>query len=120
MKFLFNNIIAMSLLAVCLTGCLGYTSKGNDLIGQAKKASNETPVICSNFNAADLSLGVMRNGIGSMSTEDQWFYVPNRADFEILQKASESGAIVKVTYNVIRATFCIPDHEITHVELVPN
>ncbi len=115
MKCIKLMLAAGALLA--LTACLGHSSEGNTLTGQVKKAKNITPLLCSNYHAVDVSLGVLRNGVGSMSTEDIWLYVPNDADFAVLQQAADTGAIVKVTYNVERARWCVPNDEATHVEL---
>lgn len=105
------------LLLLALSGC-GYSSKGNETIGQVKKLTAETPIVCNERTDADLSLGVIRNGVGSMSTEDRWFTVESEADKAILKQASETGALVKVTYNLKRWVWCYSDHIITHVELV--
>lgn len=105
------------MLLLLLSGC-GFTSRSNELIGQAKRVSNETPIICSDFMAADLSLGVLRNGIGSMSTQDLWFYIKDKAHFEILKDAAENGKLVRVTYDIRRLSFCVPDHWLTSVEVV--
>lgn len=100
-----------------LTSC-GYSSRNSDLIGQVKRVVSATPVFCDDRVDADISLGVMRNGIGSMSTQDVWVTVPNKDDQELLKKASETGAIVKATYDVKRTVFCWQHDIITHVELV--
>ena len=114
MKF----VILSALSALIFSGCLGYSARENELTGQVKKVVSRTPIVCSDRVDTDISLGVMRNGVGSMSTEDQWFTVPNQADQELLRKASESGALVKVTYDVIRITWCWEDHVVTHVEFL--
>lgn len=105
------------LLVLSLTGC-GWTSWDNVAIGQVKKAHHATPLICPNYDDVDISLGVIRNGVGSMSTQDIWFYVPNQSDFAILEKAAESGELVRITYGVKRFRICYEQETITHVELV--
>lgn len=102
---------------VLLSGC-GYSSRDNEIIGQAKKVVHLTPLICSDYSAVDVSLGVMRNGVGSMSTQDLWFYVEDRNLLAILAKAVETGAIVKVKYDQKRTTWCVPDHWLTNVEIL--
>jgi hypothetical protein len=112
---------AMFVLMLGATGCArtcGYTSRDNELIGQAKKIHHHTPIICPDFDDADISLGVMRNGVGSMSTQDMWLNVTNHADYDLLLKAIADGDIVKVRYDTYRATTCINENTITHVEIV--
>lgn len=98
-------------------GC-GNSSKDNEVIGQVKKVTNETPLIFPNFLAADLSLGVMRGGVGSMSAQDIWFYVEDKDVEKVLKTAAESGALVKVKYDVRRITLYVPDHWATAAEIV--
>jgi hypothetical protein len=109
-----TKIISMGLLF--LTGCLGYSSKDNEVIGQIKKVTNKTPIVCPNYVAIDLSLGVIRNGNGSMSHEDQWFYAPDYF-LKQLKEFSEKGAIVKITYDVARFTLCTPDLWLKDIEI---
>jgi hypothetical protein len=59
----------------------------------------------------------MRNGVGSMSTQEMWLYVPNEGDYNILAKAAETGAIVKIKYDEARLRFCVPANIVTHVEI---
>lgn len=103
-------------LVVGLSGCFGYTAKDNELTGQVKKVTNQTPLICPDRVDADISMGVMRNGVGSMSAQDIWFSVPGKEDQAALRKAAESGEIVTVTYDVARVTFCMNDHIVTSVK----
>lgn len=106
--------IFAAVLFLSLAGC-GYLSRDNEAVGQVKKFTKETPLICPNFSAIDLSLGVMRNGVGSMSSDDIWFYVPE-SETGVLKKAAEDGSLVKITYNMARINFCLPDHMITKAE----
>lgn len=108
-------IIAAALLM--LSGC-GNSSVDNELIGQVKKVSHVTPLLCFDYVDADISLGVMRNGVGSMSTQDQWLTVPREQDQKILAEAAQSGKIVKVTYRVARVMWCWNDHIVTSAEIV--
>lgn len=110
----------VGLVVMAFLGCVGcgYSSVGNELIGQAKKMAHNTPIICPDYDMADISLGVMRNGIGSMSTQDVWMTVPRQRDRETLDAAVQAGAIVKVTYDVKRITFCYEDHFVTGVEIL--
>lgn len=120
----------MTLLEVCvkrlgvlgmilsLAGC-GFSSRNNELTGQVKKVMHNTPLICPDFFDADVSLGVMRNGVGSMSSQDRWLFAPRESDQEIFKKAAESGAIVKVTYDTRRLAICTEEEVVTKVEIIP-
>lgn len=115
MKRAFIPILSMLLLC----GCFGYTSKDNVLTGQVKKVQNVTPIVCSDYQQVDISLGVLRNGVGSMSSEDVWLAIDDKANLAILQKAAASGALVKVTYNVQRTAPCWINNVVTAVEITP-
>lgn len=112
-----KNFILLSALAFIVSGC-GYSAMGNEMIGQVKKVEHNTPLMCDKFDAADISLGVLRNGVGSMSAQDVWVTVPNQADFEILKKANETGDLVKIKYDERRVTFCIYDKIVLGVEVI--
>lgn len=105
------------LACLVLTGCLGDSSTDNELIGQVKKVHHNTPMIFMNYNSVDVSLGVLRGGVGSMSTQDMWLSVPNSKDFAVLQHASETGELVKIKYNVARCTWYQEEETVTHAEL---
>jgi hypothetical protein len=112
----------MLMCSVALSGCeaCGYSSRDNDLIGQVKRVKEMTPIICGNYTEADISLGVMRNGVGSLSKEDVLVYVPSPKDRDLLIQANKSGALVDVKYDERRATTCIPDHVVTSVSIVSD
>ena len=110
-----NLILALPFL---LAGCLGDSSKDNETIGQVKKVEHNTPIMLPDYDDADISLGVMKNGVGSLSHEDMWVYVPNPEDFKILQQASQTGELVKIKYDVARARFYVEKHTVTHVEIL--
>lgn len=112
-----NNLILILIVSMLTSAC-GYSSRSNEVIGQAKKIINQTPLLCADRTDGDLSLGVMRNGVGSMSTQDVWFTIPKAEDQALFKQASENGAIVKVTYDVARVVFCWSNHIVTKVELV--
>lgn len=99
-------------LALFLSAC-GFSSKANELVGQVKKVVEQTPIFCSDYAEVDISLGVLRNGAGSVSHEDVILYVPNQADAAFLKKAAEDGTPVKVTYDIKRVPWCVPDHWLT-------
>lgn len=99
------------------SGC-GFSSRNTELVGQVKKVVGHTPIICPDYNSVDVSLGVMRNGVGSMSTQDVWLYVSSDTQTAILKHATENGLLVKVTYNEKRLTWCVPDKWVTSVEVL--
>ena len=104
-------------LAISLQGCLGNSSSSNELIGQVKKVQHVTPLLFPNYDRVDVSLGVIRNGVGSMSKEDAWLYVPHEADYAILSQAAKTGELVKIQYDVARARLYGPHDEVTHAEI---
>lgn len=106
-------------LVFAVSGC-GYSSRNNEVVGQAKKVVNLTPILCSDRIDTDISLGVMRNGVGSMSTQDAWFTVPKESDQKLLNDAASAGKLVKVNYDVKRWVWCWQDHIITHVEILKD
>ncbi len=107
------------LLATVLTlSACGYSSRDSEAIGQIKKIAHQTPIICPNRYDFDLSLGVMRGGVGSMSSQDIWFTVDDPSMLATIKAANESGAIVKLVYDVARVTFCTEDHLVSKVEIV--
>jgi hypothetical protein len=111
------KMITLGCAILFMTSC-GYESKQNDLTGQVKKVVHETPLLCDEFDAVSISLGVIRNGVGSMSTEDINMYVANKTDVELLKQAAELGQLVKITYDDRRFAWCVPSHWVTHVLIV--
>lgn len=106
-------------IAVLLSAC-GNSARDNELVGQVKKVVERTPILCGDYAFADVSLGIVRNGTGSMSKEDVELYVPHDADVKLLKAAAESGQLVRVTYDVRRVALCTPDHWATGVSLVAD
>ena len=102
------------ILCLCLTGC-GFASRSNTLSGQVKKLVHETPLLCEDYTNVDVSLGVMRNGVGSVSKEDMWLTVASRDDAKLLEGAAKSGQIVDITYDVKRFNWCWKEREVTSV-----
>lgn len=107
-------------IALALGGCLGHSSSGNELTGQVKRVQHKTPLLCPNYVHVDISLGTMRNGVGSMSTQDIWLWVKDEAEIGVLEKAAQNGSIVKVNYDVARGRWfdCVEKEELTRVEVV--
>lgn len=102
-----------------IVGC-GLSATGNELTGQVKKVVRRTPIICPDYYEADVSLGIIRNGTGSMSKEDVQLYVASDRDAALLKRAAETGQLVKVTYDVQRVGICRPDHWLSSVALVED
>ncbi len=110
-------LFMICLLALSLSGC-GFSSTENEVSGQVKRVVHKTPYLCPNHYQADLSLGIMRNGVGSVSGKDLWLEVPNAGDVTVLKTAAEKGWLVKITYGVARFTFCREDHLVTKAEII--
>lgn len=109
--------IALAVLAVTLCSC-GYSSRDNEVTGQFKKMSRHTPLVCPDYQTADLSLGVMRNGTGPMSTQDEWYPIDDKLLEPAITEAIAKGSIVRVKYDVARVRWCVPEHVITAVEVL--
>jgi hypothetical protein len=103
----------LSVAILFLVAC-GNTSSDNELVGQVKKVVKRTPILCSDYTEVHLSLGLMRNGVGSMSHEDVELAVDNedKENVDKLKWAAENGAIVKLSYDVERVSPCWPDHRL--------
>lgn len=106
-------------IALLLSAC-GYSARDNELVGQVKKVTAETPLLCGDYYEVDISLGVLRNGQGSVSKEDVVLYVKGDPDVPLLKKAAEVGLPVKVRYDVKRfpAGLCVPTSWLTSVEFL--
>lgn len=115
-----KRLLAISML-FGLTGCLGHSSTGNEVIGQVKRVQHKTPLLCPDYAHVDISMGTMRNGVGSMSTQDIWLWIQNPADIALLEGAARDGKIVKINYDVARSRWfnCVEHEELTRVEVLP-
>ncbi len=111
-----------SLLAFTLTACdaCGNSSVNNELVGQPKRLHNETPILCPNRTDLDVSLGYMKDGVGSVSTQDLHMTVPDPRHVETLNNAINNGKLVRLHYNVERFVWCAQDHYVTKVEVLDN
>lgn len=88
----------------------GYTSRDSEVIGQVKKVQRNTPMFCDDYDAVDVSLGVMRGGVGSYSTEDIWMFV-TPAQAKELSALQKTNSVVRFTYDERRLVNCVPtDH----------
>jgi len=111
-----KSIFILCMLMV-LTSC-GYSSKDNEVIGQVKKVQNENPILCDEWISVDISLGVMRGGVGSMSTQDLWLYVANAEQSKLLRDSATNGNLVKITFSDKRFTWCVYKRMITKIEVI--
>lgn len=109
--------VLIILLLLMASGC-GYASRGNILVGQAKRLVHLTPIVCDDRIDGDVSFGVMRNGAGSVSKKDLWVTIPNAADQKTFNDAASQGGLVELTYDVKRFTWCWCDHIVTSVKVV--
>lgn len=102
----------LAILCLITAAACGNSSADNEVIGQVKKIVKKTPLVCEDYTLVDISLGVMRNGVGSMSRDDVFIAVDNSETEAIgkLKWAAENGAIVRVSYDVHRVSPCWPDH----------
>lgn len=101
--------------ALFLEGCegCGYTSVDNKMAGQVKKVHHNTPIICPDYDSADVSLGIMQNGVGSISTHDVQMTVPGKAELDVFKEAALTGKLVEVEFKERRVTLCIDDYVVT-------
>lgn len=112
-----KKILVIGAMSIALTGC-GYSARDVEVVGQVKRVVHATPMICDDYNVVDLSLGVMRNGTGSMSTQDIWLTVPDQDTLNVLKNANETGKLVKMTYDAKRITFCTEQRFVTKAEIL--
>ena len=106
-------------LAMLMVSC-GYSSMDNELSGQVKRVIHTTPLLCPDRYDVDVSLGVFRNGVGSVSKHDMSLVVLKESDVQKLKDAASTGKIVKMTYNEPRFRFCHEFSEVTNVEILNN
>lgn len=116
----FQYVLLTTAIILTFTGCSGYDSQGNVVPGQVKKVEHLTPVFCGDYDIVDLSLGVMRNGNGSMSHEDLILYVPDPEMVTTFKEVSLRSGLVQVTYNTKRASLCHPRETVTSVLLLQD
>lgn len=101
-----------------LFAMLGYASQSNELIGQVKSVKHFTPIVCPDYNEVDVSLGVLQNGVGSISHQDVRLFVEKESDIAVLKTANESGRLVKIDYDERRFAPCRKDYEVTRVTIL--
>lgn len=117
MKMRIISAMLLAVITLCLSSC-GYGSRDNEAVGQVKSVRNVTPMVCPDFIQASLSLGVMRNGVGSMSTEDVDVTVKSEKQLEVLKSAAESGKLVRFRYDATRVRFCEPFFDLVSVDIL--
>lgn len=113
-----SRTIFSTILITCFTFGCGNSSVDNELVAQPKRMHNETPIICGDRVDVDLSMGFMKDGVGSMSTHDTTMLVGNYKHKEILDEAIQNNKLVKVRYDQRRVVMCGPDQIITNVEII--
>jgi len=97
-------------------GCAGWSAKEVTGSGQVKRVWKETPIICPDYHMIDISLGIMRNGIGSMSGHDMFLYLPDK-DVAGLKKAAEDSSIIDFTYDRRRFSWCANSDRMTSFKI---
>lgn len=97
---------------------LGYSSQNNELIGQVKSVKHFTPIICPEYDEVDISLGVMQNGVGSMSRQDVRLFIQTVSDVNVLKTANAKGSLVRIDYDERRVAICRTDNEVTKVTIL--
>lgn len=115
---MYRSILA-AILLLSLVGC-GYQSRNTEMVGVVKRIAFMTPLMCPDYTYLDLSLGVVRNGVGSMSTEDASAMIVDPSITKLLQLAATENKIVRVTYDRARYSFCSPFRKVTKVEILPS
>lgn len=107
--------IKLIVLVLAILSACGLSSSHNELEGQVKKVVRRTPFICPDYVEVDVSLGVLRNGVGSISKEDVQLYVADEHMAETLQRAAKSGSPVTIGYDVQRVALCRPSAKVISV-----
>jgi hypothetical protein len=113
------NRTLLPLLLLMLASC-GYSHVNNELIGQPKSIEATTPIFCPNQNILHLSLGVMRNGVGSMSTEDVRISIPDDNLAIRLQPVVKAGKLINAQTNEARFRWCNEEKELVAFEIVED
>ena len=113
-----SNITAM-IAFVLLTSC-GYSHRDNELVGQPKSIESTTPLLCPEQNILHMSLGVMRNGSGSMSTHDISINIPDSSMVAPLKRAVESGELINARTNEARFRWCNEEKELVSFVIIED
>jgi hypothetical protein len=78
-----------------------------------------TPMVCPDYYVVDISLGVMRNGVGSMSTHDIELFIQDK-DVEALRSIAEVGGIIDFMYDERRSPWCVDGLRLTSFKYQNN
>lgn len=108
---------AVALLSLVMVSSCGYSGRDAELVGQVKKVSRLTNLICSDYYAVDVSLGVVRNGTGSMSTQDVWIQITDESQLPMLRDAAEKGLLIKAKYDERRFPICTEPYIMTEASV---
>lgn len=109
--------ISAGILALLMLSSCGYSERDAELVGQVKKVSHVTNLICPDYYAVDVSLGVVRNGTGSMSTQDMWLQVTDESQLAMFRDAARKGLLIKAKYNTRRLAVCTEEFMLTEAEI---
>lgn len=91
--------------ALLLSSC-GNSATDIELTGQLKAAGVATNLICPDYFYLDMSMGVIKDGTGSVSKDDIFVTLYGRQEYKKYQELAKVGAIITVHANMRRAAFC--------------
>jgi hypothetical protein len=113
------NQLALVIASIALPSCYGCgnTTTDSEVTAQVKKVVKRTPIFCPNYTEVDVSLGVMRNGVGSMTHEDMVLRVMNESYVPELDKAAKDGSIITMRYDEARVSLCYPDFKMNSFKI---
>lgn len=113
------NRLLFLLAFATLTAC-GYSHRDNELVGQPKAVEFATPIFCPDQHILHLSLGVMRHGVGSMSTEDVMINIPDDKLVPILESVVKQGKLISAQTNEARFRVCNEEKELVAFEIIDD
>lgn len=94
-------------------GCCGWSETEVTGAGQIKQVSKRSPsLFCPDYYMIDVSLGIMRNGSGSVSKEDINIFIEEK-DVAELRSAAANSSIIEFTYNTRRFSNCVVNKRMT-------
>lgn len=114
-----SRLVTLLLALALLAGC-GYSHRDNDLVGQPKSVESTTPLLCPDQHVLHLSLGVMRHGVGSMSTQDILINIPDDRLVPVLSAAVEQGKLINARTNEARFRWCNEEKELVSFEILKD
>lgn len=116
---MFKNKFYLLVLIILTISC-GYSHRDNEIVGQPKSVESTTPIFCPEQNILHMSLGVMRNGVGSMSVQDILINIPDSTLVPKLKKVVEEGKIINAKTNEARFRWCNQEKELVSFEVLEN